>query len=82
MVEATDGPCGLLGFEMHSDGAGHKSLNCDFVNVTDVSGAAHSWPGLAQLPAPISSSSEQGLETRLPTHTLRPASSLAFPIAC
>ena len=29
-MTATDGPCGLLGFEMHSDGNGHKSLNCDY----------------------------------------------------
>lgn len=28
LVSATDEPCALLGSEMHSDGAGHKSLNC------------------------------------------------------
>lgn len=29
LLSATsDAPCGLLGMEMHSDGAGHKSLNC------------------------------------------------------
>lgn len=30
VMTVTDGPCGLLGFDMHSDGNGHKSLNCDF----------------------------------------------------
>ena len=30
IVTATDGPCGLLGLDMHSDGNGQKSLNCLF----------------------------------------------------
>ena len=29
-MTATDGPCGLLGLDMHSDGNGQKSLNCLF----------------------------------------------------
>ena len=30
VVTATEGPCGLLGLDMHSDGNGQKSLNCLF----------------------------------------------------
>eukprot|EP00955_Chlamydomonas_euryale_P048417 353961-Chlamydomonas_euryale.AAC.1 len=30
LMEATDGPCAMLGFRMHSDGNGQKSLNCNF----------------------------------------------------
>lgn len=30
VMTATDGPCGLLGFDMHSDGNGHKNLSCDY----------------------------------------------------
>ncbi|KAG1652528.1 hypothetical protein FOA52_008899, partial [Chlamydomonas sp. UWO 241] len=36
VMVATDGPCGLLGFDMHSDGHGQKSLNCNFEVVNGV----------------------------------------------